>query len=110
MDAAAVERFPALQLLVERALASGARLDIGDAEANLVATICRRLDGVALAVELAARRVESFGLEQTATLLDQHLALPWSGSRTAPPRQKTLQATLDWSFGLLTEPERLVLR
>src|SRR5207342_19451 len=64
----------------------------------------------ALAIELAARRVESYGLQQTAALLDQRLALAWLGSRTAPPRQKTLQATLDWSFGLLSDPERLVLR
>ena len=65
---------------------------------------------MALAIELAARRVESYGLRQTAALLDQRLTLLWVGSRTAPPRQKTLQATLDWSFGLLTEPERVVLR
>ena len=91
-------------------MASGARLDVSDAEAPIVASICRKLDGVALAIELAARRVESYGLQQTAALLDQRLTLLWLGSRTAPPRQKTLQATLDWSFGLLTEPERVVLR
>ena len=62
------------------------------------------------AIELAARRVESYGLQQTAALLDQRLTLLWLGSRTAPPRQQTLQATLDWSFGLLTELERVVLR
>ena len=63
--------------------------------------ICRKLDGVALAIELAARRVEAYGLQQTAALLDQRLTLLWLGPRTAPPRQKTLQATLDWSYGLL---------
>ena len=63
--------------------------------------ICRKLDGVALAIELAAGRVEAYGLQQTAALLDQRLTLLWLGPRTAPPRQKTLQATLDWSFGLL---------
>jgi predicted ATPase/DNA-binding winged helix-turn-helix (wHTH) protein len=110
IGAAAVQTFPAMQLFVERALASGAHLDIGDAEAALVAAICRKLDGVALAIELAARRVESYGLQQTAILLDQHLTLPGSGSRTAPPRQRTLQATLDWSYGLLSELERTVLR
>lgn len=110
LTAAVVQTFPATQLFVERALASGARLDITDAEALLVASICRKLDGVALAIELAARRVESHGLQQTAALLDQRLTLLWLGSRIAPPRQKTLQATLDWSFGLLTELERLVLR
>ena len=83
---------------------------LSDAEALIVANICRKLDGVALAIELAARRVESYGLRQTAELLDQRLTLLWLGSRTAPPRQKTLQATLDWSYGLLTGLERVVLR
>jgi predicted ATPase/DNA-binding winged helix-turn-helix (wHTH) protein len=110
LTAAAVWRFPATQLFVERAVASGARLDVSDAEAPIVASICRKLDGVALAIELAARRVETYGLRQTAALLDQRLTLLWLGSRTAPPRQKTLQATLDWSFGLLTGLERVVLR
>ena len=110
LTAAAVRTYPATQLFMERALASGARLDVSDAEATIVASICRKLDGVALAIELAARRVESYGLQQTAALLDQRLTLLWLGSRTAPPRQKTLQATLDWSFGLLTELERAVLR
>ncbi|KJC55807.1 transcriptional regulator [Bradyrhizobium sp. LTSPM299] len=110
LTAAAVRAFPATQLFMERAAASGARLDVSDAEVLIVASICRKLDGVALAIELAARRVESHGLQQTATLLDQRLTLLWVGSRTAPPRQKTLQATLDWSFGLLTELERIVLR
>jgi len=108
--AAAVRTFPATQLFLERALASGARLEVSDAEASIVASICRKLDGVALAIELAARRVESYGLQQTAALLDQRLTLLWLGSRTAPPRQKTLRATLDWSFGLLTGLERVVLR
>jgi predicted ATPase len=110
LTAAAVRAFPAAQLFVERAAASGARLNISDAEATIVASICRKLDGVALAIELTARRVESYGLGQTAALLDQRLTLLWMGSRTAPARQKTLQATLDWSFGLLTGPERSVLR
>src|ERR1700733_1383855 len=110
LTAAAVRSFPATQLFMERALAGGARFDVSDAEAPIVASICRKLDGVALAIELAARRVESHGLQQTAGLLDQRLTLLWQGSRTAPPRQKTLQAMLDWSFGLLTEPERAVLR
>jgi predicted ATPase/DNA-binding winged helix-turn-helix (wHTH) protein len=110
LTAAAVQRFPATQLFVERAVASGAHLDVGDVEAPIVANICRRLDGVALAIELAARRVESHGLQQTASLLDQRLTLLWQGSRTAPPRQQTLQATLDWSYELLSELERVVLR
>jgi len=110
LTAAEVRTFPAMQLFMERAAESGLRLEVSDADAPIVASICRKLDGVALAIELAARRVESYGLQQTAALLDQRLTLLWLGSRTAPPRQKTLQATLDWSFGLLTELERVVLR
>jgi len=102
--------FPAIQLFMERAAASGASLDVSDRDLRVVASICRKLDGMALALELAARRVETYGLLETAKLLDRHLTLGWAGSRTAPPRQKTLQATLDWSFGLLTEMERVVLR
>ena len=102
--------FPATRLFVERALASGAQLKLTDREVSVVASICRRLDGVPLAIELAARRVEAYGLEQTAALLDQRLTLQWQGPRGALPRQRTLQATIDWSFGLLSDMERTVLR
>src|SRR5262245_52543224 len=105
-----LQEFPATALFLERALASGARLDLSDADATIVVGICRKLDGVALAIELGARRVEAYGLQQTAALLDQRLTLLWAGPRTAPARQKTLQATLDWSYGLLSELERVVLR
>jgi predicted ATPase/DNA-binding winged helix-turn-helix (wHTH) protein len=108
--AASVQQFPATRLFVERAVASGARLDFTDAEAAIVVGICRRLDGVALAIELAARRVETYGLAQTAALLDKRLTLLWLGPRSAPARQKTLQATHDWSYGLLSDLERTVLR
>src|SRR5205814_509079 len=110
LTAAAAQTFPATQLFLERAAASGARLDFSDAEAAIVVSICRKLDGVALAIELAARRVDAYGLQQTAALLDQRLTLLWMGPRTAPPRQKTLHAMLDWSYGLLSERERVVLR
>ena len=110
LTAAFVRTFPAAELFLERAAAGGARLDLSDADAMIVASICRKLGGVALAIELAAGRVEAYGLQQTAALLDQRLALLWPGQRTAPPRQRTLQATLDWSYGLLSELERTVLR
>lgn len=110
LTAAIALTFPATQLFVERATASGARVDFSDADATIVANICRKLDGVPLAIELAAGRVEAYGLQQTASLLDQRLTLLWSGKRTAPPRQRTLQATLDWSYALLSEPERMVFR
>jgi predicted ATPase len=110
LTVATARAFPATQLFVERAAASGVHLNLNDAEAAIVVNICRKLDGVALAIELAAKRVEAFGLQQTATLLEQHLTLLSLGPRTAPPRQRTLHATLDWSYGLLSEIERVVLR
>jgi len=110
LKAAATLTFPAARLFVERATASGARLDLADANAAIVASICRKLDGMALAIELAAGRVEAYGLRQTAALIDERFTLLWPGQRTAPARQKTLRATLDWSYGLLSEPERVVFR
>lgn len=102
--------FPAVRLFVERATANGARLDFGGANAAIVAHICRKLGGMALAIELAAGRVGAYGLQQTAALLDERLALQWPGRRTAPARQRTLQATFDWSYGLLSDAERVVFR
>jgi predicted ATPase len=110
ITAAVVQRFPATKLFIEKAAASGAKLDLNGSDAAIVADICRQLDGVALAIELAARRVEAYALRQIATHLDQRLALLWAGRRSAPPRQKTLRATLEWSYGLLSELERTVLR
>jgi predicted ATPase/DNA-binding winged helix-turn-helix (wHTH) protein len=110
LTASAARTYPALELFLERAAAGGAQIALDDSNAMIAARICRKLDGMALAIELAAGRVEAYGLEQTAALLDEHLNLLWQGQRTAPPRQKTLQATLDWSYGLLSELERLVLR
>lgn len=110
LTAAAAQTYPALQLFLERAAAGGAQITLDDANAAVIARICRKLDGMALAIELAAGRVEAYGLAQTAALLDERLNLLWQGQRTAPPRQKTLQATIDWSYGLLSDRERLVLR
>ncbi|MEI9986316.1 MAG: winged helix-turn-helix domain-containing protein [Aliidongia sp.] len=110
LTAAALPTFSAARLFVERAAASGARMELSDADAAIVACICRKLDGVALAIELAAGRVEAYGLQQTAALLDQRLTLLLPGQRNAPARHKTLHATLDWSYGLLSELERTVLR
>ncbi|PDT92319.1 transcriptional regulator [Bradyrhizobium sp. Y36] len=110
LTAAAAQTYPALQLFLERAVSSGAQIALDDANAAVIARICRKLDGMALAIELAAGRVEAYGLTQTAALLDERLNLLWQGQRTAPPRQKTLQATLDWSYGLLSDRERIVLR
>ena len=102
--------FSAAQLFCERAAAAGYRADLKDADAVVVGEICRRVDGNALALELAASRVSTYGLRQTADLLDSHMKLTWRGRRTAPPRHQTLTAMLDWSYALIGEPERDVLR
>jgi predicted ATPase len=110
LTAAQVLAFPAVHLFVERAAASGHRFELTDQEAPIVAEICSRLDGIALAIELAAGRVGAHGLRETAALLDNRFRLLWHGRRTALPRHQTLSATLDWSYDLLTEIERAVLR
>lgn len=102
--------FPAAQLFCERAIASGYRAELKDADAVIVGDICRRVDGNALALELAASRVSTYGLRQTADLLDSHMKLAWRGRRTAPPRHQTLTAMLDWSYALIDEREREMLR
>jgi predicted ATPase/class 3 adenylate cyclase len=95
--------------LLFAARARGHGLLIDDASAPLVATICRRLDGIPLALELAAARLSSMSLQQVTDRLDQRFRLLTGGSRNAMPRQQTLQATVDWSFSLLTGPERATL-
>ena len=103
-------QWPALQLFVERASAGLAGFELVDAEAPLVVEICRRLDGIALAIEFAAGRVEAFGVEGLATLLNDRFKVLTRGRRTALPRQQTLRATLDWSYEHLPQPEQFTLR
>src|SRR5271170_4606064 len=101
--------YPAAQLFMERAAASGYGAVLSDIDAPIVARICRRLDGIALAVELAASRVGSVGIRGTSELLENRFSLLWHGRRTALPRHETLNAMLDWSYRLLSEREKLVL-
>lgn len=101
--------FPAVQLFMDRAAASGVQEALTDDMAPLVGEICRKMDGIALAIELAAGRVRSHGLRGTAELINSRFDLLWQGRRTAPPRHQTLQAMLDWSYNLLSESERRVL-
>ena len=101
---------PAVQLFMERAAASGFSRPLIDAEAPIVASICRRLDGIALAIELAASRVAVYGIQGTAELLNNRFRLVWRGRRNALPRHQTLQAMLDWSYNLLSDAEKTVLR
>jgi predicted ATPase/DNA-binding winged helix-turn-helix (wHTH) protein len=102
-------RYPAAQLFMERAAASGYDAELSDTDAPIAARICRRLDGIALAIELAASRVGSLAIRGTAELLDNRFSLLWHGRRTALPRHETLNAMLDWSYSLLSEREKVVL-
>jgi predicted ATPase/DNA-binding winged helix-turn-helix (wHTH) protein len=82
----------------------------GDADVPIIVDICRRLDGIPLAIELAAGQIDQFGLRGLSRLLADRLGLLTRGRRTAAPRHQTLRSTLDWSFNLLAEIERTVLR
>ncbi|HSZ52566.1 MAG TPA: winged helix-turn-helix domain-containing protein [Caulobacteraceae bacterium] len=105
-----VRVYPAAQLFIERVTASGGQIERHAADALLVAEICRKLDGIPLAIEFAAGRVDAFGLATTLALLDGQLRLSWSGRRTAAPRHVTLNAALDWSYKLLSADEARLLR
>jgi predicted ATPase/DNA-binding winged helix-turn-helix (wHTH) protein len=109
LSARDVLQYPSVQLLVDRVRAVRSDFELTDADAPIAAIICRRLDGIPLAVELAACRVDIFGLGKTASLLDERLNLSWVGRRTAPSRHQTLNATLEWSYDLLGEAEKRVL-
>ncbi|MEI9888969.1 MAG: winged helix-turn-helix domain-containing protein [Rhizomicrobium sp.] len=110
MSADRARSFPAVQLFTQCMESSGVRREQSDDEALLVASMCRKLGGIALAIELAAAHVAIQGIRGTAALLDSQFSLRWPGRRTAPQRHQTLNATLDWSYGLLSEHERIVLQ
>ncbi|RXG92691.1 ATP-binding protein [Bradyrhizobium zhanjiangense] len=102
--------YPASQLFVERIAESLSEFELSEEDAPLVAEICRRLDGIALAIELAAGRVNAYGIAGTASLLDSRFSLLWRGRRTAIPRHQTLSAALAWSYDLLPPAESATLR
>lgn len=106
----ALAQFSAVQLFVMRAGASAPGFRLNEGNAQAVAGLCRRLDGIPLALELAANRVRTLGVHELLARLDERFRLLVTGHRDAPPRQQTLWAVIDWSWELLTEPERLVLR
>lgn len=110
VKAASALAYSAVELFVDRVQASQVGYVLSDEDAPFVSEICRKLDGIPLALELAAGRVTSYGIRQTASLLDGRFRLLWKGRRTAPPRHQTLSAALDWSYDLLSPAERLVLR
>jgi predicted ATPase len=100
----------AVALFVDRARAQGTGLSLDEQTAPLVVSICRRLDGLPLAIELAAARLRSLSLRSLADRLDQRFSLLTGGSRTALARQQTLRATVEWSYSLLHGAERSLLR
>jgi predicted ATPase/DNA-binding winged helix-turn-helix (wHTH) protein len=106
----AVLEHSAVELFMTRARALGANFEPDGENLGAVAAICRRLDGIPLAIEFAAARAVMLGPTKVAALLDDRFKFLTTGRRTALPRQQTLRATLDWSYDLLPEPEALVLR
>jgi predicted ATPase/DNA-binding winged helix-turn-helix (wHTH) protein len=102
--------YPAVQLFVERAMDSQDDFELTDATAPVVVDICRKVDGLPLAIELAAALVGLFGIREVASRIDDPLGLLTKGCRTAPLRHQTLRATLDWSYTSLSESERIALR
>ncbi len=97
-------------LFVDRARAANSKFALTDSNASSVAQICRRLDGIPLAIELAAARTKLLSAEQIAARLDDLFRLLVGGSRTALPRQQTLRALIDWSYDLLSDEEKNLLR
>ncbi len=102
--------YAAVRLFEERAAAANPKFQPSAENWPLIAQICRRLDGIPLAIELAAARVKVLSMEQIVGRLDDRFRLLTGGSRTALPRQQTLRSTIDWSYSLLSEPERILLR
>jgi predicted ATPase/DNA-binding winged helix-turn-helix (wHTH) protein len=110
LSAADAAAFPAVKLFVERAAAIVEDFALTDANASLVAEICRRLDGLPLAIEFAAPRLEVLGLEGVAAHLDDSLPALAARRRTALPRHRTMRAVVDWSYSLLSEEEQQFFR
>jgi predicted ATPase len=100
----------AVALFLDRATSQGVEVTLDEETGPLVVSICRRLDGMPLAIELAAARLRSLSLAGLHDRLDQRFRLLTGGSRSAMPRQQTLRATVDWSYSLLNGPEQVLLR
>ena len=103
-------RYEAIRLFADRAAASRPGFAVGPANVAAVASICRALDGMPLAIELAAARVRALSVEQINARLDDRFGLLTAGDRSAAPRQRTLRAAIEWSYELLTAPERTLFR
>jgi predicted ATPase/DNA-binding winged helix-turn-helix (wHTH) protein len=109
-DLAAAEATPSVRLFVDRATAASPGFTLDDATLRPVVEICRRLDGMPLALELAAARLRAMTPQQVADLLDDRFRLLTVGSRTSLPRHRTLRGVVEWSWELLTKPERTLAR
>jgi predicted ATPase/DNA-binding SARP family transcriptional activator len=106
-----VRQYPAVRLFLERAAMAQAGFRLaGREEARAAAQVCRQLDGIPLAIELAAARIDLLSVGQIAARLDDRFRLLTGGSRTVLPRHQTLRALIDWSYDQLSEPERVLLR
>lgn len=105
-SAQALRKFEAIKLFEDRAAAAVGGFEVNDHNAHVVARLCRRLDGIPLAIELAAARLRALSPGQVLEHLDDQLTLLTSGNRAALPRQQTLRASIDWSFHLCTEQEQ----
>jgi len=102
--------YEAVRLFVDRAMATTPEFTVTSENAPAVAQVCRQLDGIPLAIELAAARVKVLAVEQIAARLDDRFRLLTGGSRTVLPRHQTLRGAIDWSYHLLSEPEQVLLR
>ncbi len=105
-----IMQFEAVRLFVERAMAMEASFQYSDHYMPAIVEICRRLDGIPLALELAAARVRALSVVEIAARVNDRFRLLTSGNRTAQPRQQTLRAMIDWSYDLLNDGERMLLR
>jgi predicted ATPase len=105
-----LQEFASIELFDERARKAKSGFALDEENASSVAKICQQLDGIPLAIELAAARIRVLSVDEIAARLDDRFSLLTAGSRTAIPRHQTLRATIDWSYELLTEPERALLR
>ncbi|HEY2441680.1 MAG TPA: LuxR C-terminal-related transcriptional regulator [Streptosporangiaceae bacterium] len=104
------ERYEAARLFADRAAASKPGFTVGPDNVAAITAICRALDGMPLAIELAAARVRALSVEQIVARLDDRFGLLTTGDRSAAPRQRTLRAAIEWSYELLTDPERALFR
>lgn len=106
---ASARTFASVRLFIERATSADSRFDYSDADLPIIAGICRKMDGLPLAIELAASRVTAFSLKALADELDDRLSLLVNGRRTAAPRHQALRTTIDWSYRLLSEREQQMM-